>query len=352
MYIYFITFLLSIGLSVLGNHIVNFKTKKGRVIFSLIAGFPLFAVSAIRYNVGTDAESYISDFYLVNQFDRTYWNGEIGFYWFNKLVGYFTSNGQWILVICAAIFIGFVFQQIFEDSEDKNLSIFLLYGTTYYFMAQNGVGQTTGCAILLFSIRYIERREFKKFAVCVIVASVFHYSCALFIVAYFISLIYKFRKKIWIITAFIFLSSSMLTRLAMVLLLHTPYAKYFGTEYQVGHLGYVSITINILVLLLASLAANNMKIKDKKFEIYYSLQVVNTWLGSIGDIPYVARRLQWIFGLPIIILIPLSLNKIKDQRSKLAIKYSLIVGYFAYSTILIVHGSHGVLPYQMIFSHS
>ena len=275
LYIYYFSFFMSIFFAFILRYLKEYKNKIGRIVIPLISGLPLFIICAIRYDVGTDYFGYINAFHRAQLYGIECWTDEVGFYFFNRIIGIFTENAQWVLISCAAIFIFFTFTHIFKDSSNPELSIFLLFGTTFFFMSLNGVGQMTGVAILFFSIRYIEKREFKKFILCVLIAMQFHYSCVLFLMIYFFPKVKASKNVILLMVVAIFISSPLLTVAAMKIISLTPYAGYFDSMYHMEGLKLFTISnvINILILLFANFVSKNDKHLDKKY-MHYLLALV------------------------------------------------------------------------------
>lgn len=129
--------------------------RNGMISISLL--FPLL-VSSLRYGLGTDySYTYIPQFNSIARGDRGYY--EIGFYLLNKIVSFFTNDGQWIIVICSILFVGIVYRQIYRESKVYALSILLLYLTFAYFVSLNNVRQSLASAFLLLAWNVCVRAE-------------------------------------------------------------------------------------------------------------------------------------------------------------------------------------------------
>ena len=88
MYIYIITFLITILLVWLAEN--KAKSRKNKIILLILAVVPMFFISAIRYNVGTDYEKrYVADYYTLLE-GKNVGNLEIGFKAIDYLCLFFT----------------------------------------------------------------------------------------------------------------------------------------------------------------------------------------------------------------------------------------------------------------------
>ena len=324
------------------------RTKSYDFINALIVSLPLIFIASIRYNVGMDYPAYrslyiqIANGITVEQFEYLY-------HLLNQIIAYFGGEYPWIFSITAIIFMTIVTMQVFKDSPYPALSVFLLLSTTYYFCFLNGIRSMLAYAICLYSIRYIENRQFIKFLITILIAGGFHTTGYIFIAVYFL-----YNMKLSNLTAFacsaiVAFCAPLLGKLINYLMLSTKYFKFLESSYMDKEQGYVTLMINILILIFCSLFYDK---ENKKEQLYFKLQIVAVWTSFL--VPYVPLigRIRWMFGLPVIILIPMSLKNITDIRLRTLVYTAIMVLYAIYMYISVaINNTNNVLPYETIFSH-
>ena len=239
-----------------------------------------------------------------------------------------------------------MFSQIFYDSPDPALSIFLLVGMNYYFVFFNAMRQMVGCSILLLSIRYIYRKKPLHFLFCVAVATGFHVSCIIFLIAYWIGKIRIRPVVAWIATFAVVLLQGFITEIMKNLIQLTPYSIYFYSVFDTGETAYVTLAINTILLAVSSIFYRD----DCKYRIYYNLQIIALWVTMFSGQIVLILRLLWMFGLPAIILLPMAVQKIKKEQNQRLVKSIIVFAYFFYTMYTVgIQNSNHVLPYQTVF---
>lgn len=131
--------------------------KEKTTILAIVSALPIFIITSIRYDVGSDYFSYRSIYALMQYGDSGRY--EWLFYLMNRFVGLFDVDPQWIFVVSAAIFLYFSFKRLWADSPNPCLSIFLLMGSMIYFTYINGMRQLLGCSICFYAIEYAYKRK-------------------------------------------------------------------------------------------------------------------------------------------------------------------------------------------------
>lgn len=327
------------------------QTSRGlqnRKLVIFLSAIPLFLIAALRYDVGSDFMSYW-DYYedVLHPFREGYWDLEGLFRLMNLILAKLHFDPQWIFIIASWVFIGCIFSQVFEESPYPALSIFLLVGMGYYFGFFNVMRQMMGCAVLLYSLRFIRRRRALPFFICVAIAAGIHFSCIIFAVFYWVGRIRIRPIMALLLTLAVFLLQQLLGVLLQELVGYTRYFIYLTSIYADGKTAYVMLAINAVVLIFASVFGSD----DPKFRLYYNLQLVNLWAIMLSGRVVLILRLMWIFGLPSIILLPMSLANIKNENTRKVFTIIIMILYFIYASYTVgVMNSNEVLPYQTFFS--
>lgn len=334
------------------------------LLLALFASLPLNIVCSIRYNVGEDYLEYARYFNLIANgnsignntslyYDlisngRTIGRLEFLYYGLNKIIAVLGGDSRWLFALSSTLFLIFIYLEIFRDSPSPKLSTYFIVAMSYYFIFMNGMRQMIGCAILLFSLRYVENRRLVPFLICVVAACGFHMTCLPFIIVYFVGTVDFKPRYVVITTIVLFLISQFLGGILTRILYFTPYARYIGSDHDSSQQGFIVLAINILLVVLGALFNDK---EDTRYKIYFNLQVLAMWVAVLTGKVVLISRLRWMFGLPSIILLPMIFEKIEDIKVKRLVVWSVVTLYFVYCTYRIaILNSNTVLPYQTIFS--
>lgn len=328
---------------------VKHNTEGWRYKFaiSFFASLPLMLIAAFRYNVGQDYVAYVRVF---NQAIIGYRQIgiEVTFYELNRLIHALGGDYAWLFGICSFLFCMFVYSQIMEDSPYPTLSVFLLVTAGYYFSFFNTMRQLVGCAILLYSIRFIKKRDSIRFGICVAFASCFHLACLVFIPAYFLHGKFLNRKALVIITVSVFLLAMPLSRLIIQIVSLTSYSHYIGGIFDTSERGYTALIISVVQVIFATIYYDK---DDKDYSFYYNLQIIALCLTAFVGKVVLISRIRYMFGLSTVIFLPIVLSKVrrKNDRRIISVVMVILFAIFFYYTIGI-NNSYNVLPYQTFFS--
>lgn len=321
--------------------------RRGTVLPTIIlSAMPLFLISALRYGVGTDYFFTYVPYFNLLEAGAYVKDKEPLFKILNQIIIFFNGSSQWVFVVCSLLFSYFTYSQVFRDSPYPWISISLLLGMTYFFISLNTVRQMVGVAILLYSIRFIEKKQLLKFLLCVLIATGFHYSCIVFIISYLGS-----RLKLDLIkstfVSMIFLLIFLVTKDYLLSVIGgTQYGWYIGSDFDNGTIGFYTIAIQLAVFIFSAVYRND----TYKYRIYLNLQLISLILATIGSVIVLLERVRWMFGLPSIVLLPLALENIKYKKHRLIMGFIIVLLFSLYATYTIgIRNGQEVLPYRTIF---
>ncbi len=363
MVVYICMTLLAVVLSAASNiKMVEKKERKKftiniRVLTWYMSEIILISVAAIRYDVGKDyMYTYVSYFNGILKGNINE-NIEIGFYYLNKFVQIFTQDYCGIFIISSVIFFHYIYKAIREQSEMPTFSVFLLIGTTYYFIFLNTMRQMMAISIFLYAIKFIKERNFKKFLIYMIMAGTLHSSILILIPIYFLYGIKLQPEKAIVILGSAVILKPVIVRIVKRILESTKYIIYLNSRFDVNEKGYIVIAINICILFFALIYYKrkvNVEEKDlreiKDYSFYSILQLISTILALYdGSLPLL-NRLRWATGISIIILIPLVVKQEKTVKLQYILIFGIVVLYSLYSLYTIgYNNANSVLPYLTIF---
>ena len=324
-------------------------SEKHRWAAVLFSALPMILIAALRYDVGEDyLYTYVPYFERVQQSAESgYTRMEPLYHLLNLVIVQLHGSYVWVFAISAVVFYSAVYAQIFDESPYPPMSIFLIVGMCYCFVFFNAMRQMLGCAILLFSVRYIRERRFFPFLLCTAIAAGFHVSCALFLTMYWIGRIRIRPIMSWVIVAAVVAASQGLGLLLRQVISQTQYAVYLLSIFDTGETAYVMLAINAVLLAVMAFCYRS----DAQYQIYYNMQLAALIVTILSGKVVLILRCLWIFGLPSIISLPIAVANMpgEERGRKLAISIIMIF-YFAYMTYTVgVQNSNSVLPYKTIF---
>ena len=325
---------------------IDEKSDKYCIISAMIASLPLVFISAIRYNVGRDYRAYARSFRQIAAGART--ETEWLFYIVNKAISFISRDYAAVFVVTAVLCTFLVFVQIFRDSPSPVQSAFFFVAAGYYFVSMNAVRQMIGCAILLCSMHAVFERKFFRFLILVIIAGGFHKSCLLFIVVYFLN-IWRVKKEFLLAgTIMIYLLSNVIGGLLNSIVAETEYNDYLGSVFETGKQGLVTLAINASIFAFSYVFFDK---KNNKYYLYFILQTMALWMAILTGKVVLINRLGFMFGLPVIILLPMTIEAIRNKWLRSAGKIGITVLYFLYLLYTVgLNNSNTVLPYKTVFS--
>ncbi len=174
---------------------IDLQKKKNRnyTIFACILLISLFALRHPYMGIDLGYGSfygylgqfeYISEQSWLSVFTDDFMNYERAYVVLNKLIGIFTIDTQIFLFIITTIALIPVFYYIYKNSDDVVLSTIIFMGIPVFEMYYSGLRQVIAIGITTLSIKFIEEKKLFKFIIVILIASLFHSSALVFLVAY------------------------------------------------------------------------------------------------------------------------------------------------------------------------
>lgn len=167
-----------------------FLRKAQNSKFSFILVFIiLFFLSFLRFEVGADWLAYLAFYTGSGPVEST----EIGYRSLNNFFAKLDFPYFVFLAVVSAITLGFIYNAV-KDMKYKMIILYVYFSELFLYYNFSGMRQGLAIAITLFATKFIISREFTKFCLLVLLASTFHVSALIFLIAYFIY-DYEFTKK-------------------------------------------------------------------------------------------------------------------------------------------------------------
>ncbi|NML35831.1 EpsG family protein [Chitinophaga sp. G-6-1-13] len=181
--IFYITIFLVLSSLLVLDFVKNADSLR-RLIFFLVIAFFVF-LAGLRWETGTDWNNYYSFFKNMNaqvlEEDKVF---EPGFKYVNFWVRSYTDDYTVFLMICAVFIISLKSYYFYRNTSLIFLAAFLYYA--YFFFDIFFVRQSLAISFVLISSPFIVKRKFIPFAILIYLASLFHGSALVFLLAYFV----------------------------------------------------------------------------------------------------------------------------------------------------------------------
>lgn len=335
--------------------VIPIKKEKKNLLFLKISCIVLFLILAIREPI-SDMNNYLNYFEYLNtaSFSEILnLNLEFLYKILNIVIARIWNNTKFFMIVIDLI--GVIASYYFIKRYSKNylISVMLFVTIGSYYMQFFILRQAIAIAILMFSVRYIEEKNFKKFLVCVVIATLFHKSSIIFVLAYFIcnvQISFKYISMWMIIYGITFVFRSVIIKIVSGYL-YTEYADIMVVGEGYGRLLLFSLILIFAVIVDIIMGTNkkNKKVLTKRdngdqLSIFYNLVLLTIFFQILATKSSIICRLGNDFCNGAIILLPNVVEKLKNENTKVLILFCIIVMILIYSIYV-----PGILNYTTIW---
>lgn len=318
----------------------------------IIYFFILTFISGCRAStVGTDTHAYLNLFLINNGYLSGYANQEILFKYLCKIIGYFTADPQWLLIVCAAITtFGVIFFSYF-NSKNIALSVFLYITLYFYFFSMNGVRQFVAIGILLVASEFARRRKIISFVFLIVIAVGFHNTSVFGIVIWWIYNPNLKKRNICLIFACLISGILSFDRLVPLIASIFPrYQVYLENSASFSSGGIMAAVIFTIISIAGIGAAIDKNwLNDSHNRALFFLVVIAA-IFSIGSFSIgILRRVCWMFEIYAIVLVPNLMSSRFYHRSRYYLYVTIVVMGLLYLLYCFSFNWNAVLPYRFCF---
>ena len=318
----------------------------------VLAFLPLFLVSAVRYEVGTDWPIYRDYFQMINAGTDSF--SEPLFNLLNKIVFRTTGSFQWLVVLAAFVSYFFLFKAIEEQSISIPLSILIFFISSLYFASLNQLRQAISMPIMLYAFKHIQNKKPFRYVFWCIVASLIHLSSLVYLVLYFWAKFKPTLRRYVTIFVVCIVTLPVLYILAETLIRYSKYAWYFTSYFNSGStennfylIGFVFQLVMLAIMAYYRFTSDTEDpAHDGMLNCYFLSLIALLFTPVLTQV----LRVSQCFGYCQILLIPRTINSEKNPTRRM-ILYTLIVGLYVTKLLYDTYhlGWNGVIPYQTIF---
>lgn len=290
----------------------------------------LFGVSACRIAIGHDYWEYTAIFNLISQGRHV--STEFGFNLLVKICHFIFGKDNYLIIfgIVAFVTIFFFIRAICDQSESFGISFFLFMAFGYYLSSFNSIRYYLVLAIAVYSVKFILKKDYARFVLCILLAAPFHMSVLFVLLAYPLALL-KWNK--WNIPVMGVLVASLLLFPGVYRkILFFFYPFYENSLYDTGETSVTQIARCIAVLVFCLIYYKSALKNNRRNMLYFNLNVEALILYSCCSFVPVISRVGFFLNVFQIFLIPSVLRSIPKrwQRNLWTVLIVLAgVGYFA-----------------------
>lgn len=308
----------------------GFKNKKK--VFCVSAFIVLVLVMGLRsrYTAGVDTNLvYIPAFFRICRLPLStiadVYTKDTLFYIVIKLFTLVSENVQLFLLCVSAFAVGVFCRFVYKYSDNPLLSYIVYMSLGYYGIGFQMLRHIVAASILLISYDCLKNRKFVRFSVLVLLASCFHITAFVFIVAYPIYVWKVGVKQIGLIVVSVivvyFFKDVVLSMLQSVLSNQERFNAYFMADRTVlAATGFfILLTIYIVAWLMIPKAERNELDIRGMFNLSMIATIAMFMVSIIGEF----HRISMYFGLYNALLLPSACKRYKGTKKEII---SILIG--------------------------
>ncbi|WP_210124713.1 MULTISPECIES: EpsG family protein [unclassified Staphylococcus] len=310
------------------------KNKVTEIIFLTLAALLMILIISLRnLGFGTDTLVYIEKFKKYNLVDLSQFIDFLNyidekdktFYLIVRLLKFTGIEESLIVVLFSIIFLISVFWLIYKYSNNTLISIILFISLGYLFFSLTGLRQTFALTFTIFSYKYLRERNLYKFTILVALASLFHSTALIFLIAYPIAYVKLGIKHV----LFLFLSiivnllfNWQIYNILKNITFNDQYEYYLNNQESLNYSGFL---IQLLIFTFCLLFKKNILKKSSENITFYNLMFIGLIFQLFASNIAVMFRISLYFSIFSIILLSSAISVFKDVNIKILVNILVIL---------------------------
>ena len=330
----------------------NKINQRKNAIFGFCSFLILVFFSGFRGDFTSDYKNYASLFHTYNLYSlpevlTINFYQEKGYVVFSRLIGEFTNNPMY-LMLSTSIFIVFIFFKEFKRNSIKIwLSVLLFINIGAYYTSFNIMRHIIAVAIVFSGSKFLYDREFFKYLVTILIASLFHTTAIVLIPFYFI-LNTKYNKRNFTAISVSSVIIIIFIKDILNIVFRFTFQKYANFDYGITGLNLTSAVVPIAILLFVLFNKNIICLNDIKTRIWFNATFYYAIFSALGLRIQMIQRIAEFFAPYILLLIPLVISNIRSKNQRIIYYYSIVVLLILYNYITL--SGTGYDPYYFIWN--
>ena len=345
--------------------ICSIKTKKEKRLICIIGILCLGVLMAFKdISIGNDTSNYVYFFEKLQNSSAWYNSAtrfEPGYQIFSKLISNIFDEYQYLFISTAVICMFCLYKGIFNYSDNPGFSLFLFVSLRFFYFFLSGLRQAIAVSIIIIAFHYLMKGKIIKYLIAVALATTFHLSALIFILALPIS-----RMKFNLSTAAKMIGATCLFTIffspliSFILgLLPEYYSHYLSSEeFSADNLAnYIDILIKGAFIILAVFTGytkrtDGMIVKDTGIkqvtimDVHMNFMIASLCIAIIATRASLLDRMAqyfWIFSIFSIA----NIIKKRKYRDKYLMYFGVSAATIVYNiTLLVVRPEwNKIVPY-------
>lgn len=311
-----------------------------------ICFFTLWVIASFRGDFTSDYNGYVRLFDRLNQYTinevlnpRYFFSSidavEPAYAVLNILIGTLTNNSLWLFIISSAIIILPIHKSVNQDSKIKWLSILLYIVIGTYFDSFNIMRQIMAASVVYMGIENLYKKDYARFSLYVLFASLFHITALIFLGFYFILLLKPKRFTIFVhlgIGVLLYIFMNDIVKVIDVYIYSGFYtANYagFGMQERAITNALVPIAVGGFVVVFR----RQLEFDDIRQRVWFNGSLLWVLFEVLSLKIHFITRIASFFSLFTILIIPTLIMKFHNKKLRVLVLYlivSLLLIYFLY----------------------
>lgn len=345
-------------LIILIGGIINSKNKNqnAKFIYCVTTGIILLIIMGFRHiDLGmTDTKVvYVPAFknmiHLNFHDSINIYGKDFLFFFITKLITFITHNENiWIMFVSIPLLYSIV-KCIYKYSKIPSLSFILFLALNYYGMNFTLMRHSVALTFIILSYPYLKERKLAKFIVYVLLASCFHSTAIIFLIAYPLVKLKFGWKQIGVILGALgiaFIARNQILQIFSLVFNEGRFQNY--TTGDSTTIGLIPFLINTVVLIVSYIFYKMQKEKDDEINILLNLSAISSVLLTLTVLIGEAYRIAMFFGIFNILLLPNILQREKKMENKYIIyiaTYGIFILYFLFFSL----NNAAIVPYKFFW---
>lgn len=258
---------------------------------------------------------------------------EVVFYMLTKLFTLVSNNYRIYLIILAIPFNFFVSRFIYKYSKIPSLSFILFCSLNYFGMEFTLLRHCIAISFVIWSYDYIVKKDLKKFIICVLLATLFHKTAIIFLLAYPLSKVETGYKNFFAIVVSLVVSVTFGKRLLQIIITFINsrrYLNYLNPEAD----SLTFFFMNLLILLFIYMFIRKYS-KEPEYKALMNIYTIGICISSCTIFIGEAFRLSTFFTIFSIIILPNAIYLLSNIKNKtcmiLCFNVFLIMYFFLFT---------------------
>ena len=305
------------------------KHKKRTIVFFFVMLLALLALRAPT--IGRDLFNYR---FIFERCNKTGWQGigsffsEPAWFVFNKLIGIFTSQYQWLLIISALVTVIPILYVYMDEIEYPVLTISVFVTMTIFIMLFSGLRQAVAISLGMIAFEFTKKHKLIPYLLIVFLAFLFHKSAFMLLFMYPIYHRRITRKWLWAIlpiTILVFIFNKPIFTFLTAFIAEF----YEGSVHDTG--AYTMLILFVIFCVFSFVIPDESKL-DRNTIGMRNFLLLATVIQMFAPLNSLAMRMGYYYTIFIPILLPkiIKASSVRMKQVAELSKYVMIVFFVAY----------------------